>query len=555
MIPLRVPAVAALCTLPGLATPAGTAASQPEVAVRELSNGLRVVVVAVPGSGAVACRVVYRNGRACDPPGIPGFAELMTLLLDQGTTQVGVRDEEQEKESRRSIENFEVTYRSFYQEALEAFRRGEGADPSAASRPESLQKLRDVVYALEERHRRDWIPGAQRSLYARAGASGIAWRVETDATIFETTIPASRIELFFAVEADRMQNAVLRDALGCRDALRRARMQQAEQTPAFESLEEFYIKFWAGEPWARRGAGAEALDAVPLELIDREKLRFASPSQTSLILAGDVTIEQAGALAQQYFTFPSWVPARGDTHAPTMAPSHGFRMVASGTGPTFVTFAWRVPGAAHRDVPALFVLRELAADILQKRLRNAHNPPLAGASGRASLDLYKHAGMFRLSVETAGTPAPAPLETELASCLEMIRNVQAAEFSAARTRALMRFEQNQVGLESLADALASAESTASLQDWATLGDRIAHLTIRDVAEVAGRTLQPDRCGILVHQRSHSAPWPRAVTAPPASTPATRPASQPAIPSEGSQGADSRAAQSRPAPPAPDKNKK
>lgn len=53
---------------------------------RTLANGLEVVVVRHHEQPAVSVRMVVRAGSAQDPEGLPGVANLMAMLLDQGTS-------------------------------------------------------------------------------------------------------------------------------------------------------------------------------------------------------------------------------------------------------------------------------------------------------------------------------------------------------------------------------------------------------------------------------------------------------------------------------------
>ena len=58
----------------------------PDYEIRTLENGLRVVYVGHHEQPAVNVQLVMRAGAANDPPGKPGVAAFVGLLLDQGTT-------------------------------------------------------------------------------------------------------------------------------------------------------------------------------------------------------------------------------------------------------------------------------------------------------------------------------------------------------------------------------------------------------------------------------------------------------------------------------------
>jgi zinc protease len=58
----------------------------PPYQTRTLANGLEVVVVMHHEQPAVSMRMVVKGGGAQDPQGLPGVANLVAMLLDQGTT-------------------------------------------------------------------------------------------------------------------------------------------------------------------------------------------------------------------------------------------------------------------------------------------------------------------------------------------------------------------------------------------------------------------------------------------------------------------------------------
>ncbi|HLW79852.1 MAG TPA: pitrilysin family protein [Terriglobia bacterium] len=59
----------------------------PMPAVRTLSNGLKVIVVGRRSLPVVTLRLVVKAGAEVDPPQLPGTAQLVAGLLDEGTTQ------------------------------------------------------------------------------------------------------------------------------------------------------------------------------------------------------------------------------------------------------------------------------------------------------------------------------------------------------------------------------------------------------------------------------------------------------------------------------------
>src|SRR5271169_5760230 len=58
----------------------------PLPAVRVLANGLRVAVIERHELPIISLRLVVKSGPEADPPGLPGTAQFVGGLLDEGTT-------------------------------------------------------------------------------------------------------------------------------------------------------------------------------------------------------------------------------------------------------------------------------------------------------------------------------------------------------------------------------------------------------------------------------------------------------------------------------------
>ena len=58
----------------------------PQVSAQTLANGLTLWLVSRPGFPKISYTLAVRGGLSADPPDRPGFAELLTATIDQGTT-------------------------------------------------------------------------------------------------------------------------------------------------------------------------------------------------------------------------------------------------------------------------------------------------------------------------------------------------------------------------------------------------------------------------------------------------------------------------------------
>lgn len=443
---------------------------------RALANGLRVVVAARPGLGVAVCRLLVKTGLAHDPPGEAGFALYLARLLDKGSLQIGVRDLDKERESRRSVENFEVTYQTFFREAVDQFRRGEGPDPTdPTSRPAPLQKLRDVLSALEERHARDLVTGEQRMLYARAGASEVDLHVSSDAMVLSVTLPALRVETFFVLEADRLRNAVLRDHAATRDQIRREWLGRHESNARVQALDRFRALLWAGHPYGRPAPGADALDGVSYDTIERERARRLVASNMAVVVAGDVQPQQIFELAERYFgSLPPGTPI-DDPPAQLPRRAEAVRVDSSGWTQPLVALAWTVPGFGHRGAPALRVAAELVS---------------ARTGATVTYTAGRLGGLWILTQETASNDELARVEATLVATLEALATADVAEeeLHRARRRAAARALDGWTDVRSMADAIVDAEVAATPRDLAELPRRIALVTEKELRRVFAEIL-------------------------------------------------------------------
>ncbi|MBL8696290.1 MAG: insulinase family protein [Planctomycetes bacterium] len=539
-----------LALLPALAAPAVQDAEREAlrenheglfVEERLLNNGLRVVVAPRAGVPVVACRVVVRGGAAADAPYPPGFQELLVRVMDKGSDRLGVRDFEKERALARRVDDIEDALALVRAEAKSQFRRGDGPDPDdPVAQPPALAKLRDGLTAVADLHRRELIPDELRSLYSRAGARRLRRLVSADASLLEVTLPAQRLELFFAMESERLQRAVVRDLAGERDRLREERLAEEARFSTLRAEEALRAMLWGNHPYGAPAPGAMALDDVTRADLEQARERAIHPQNVIFVLTGDVTSEAAFELANRYLG--SWKSApRSEPPGPRTGPVVGpRRLEAAADGTPRIVLLWPTPPAGHRDEAALAALSRGAGGedgSLIRALRYARTNPTTVKSTFAPA---RFGGTFRLEIGARRNEDLPALEQAL---LGAIRAGDAAEISdesvaRLRTIALHAHFDRLSSVETAADALAQAESCGSWRDLASFPSRIAALSAADLQRVMRETLTPDRRCMLVLRSTRETTLPAAASRPaaaatnsfpavPASIPASAPAPDPA----------------------------
>ena len=254
-----------------------------------LDNGLTFLVIERPEAPVVSFHTYADVGSVDEPSGQTGIAHMFEHMAFKGTTRIGTQDIEQEVEAINEME-------SIYQELLR-----EQAQPQPDSaRVETLQA--DFEAAKEEAE--SYIDaGAYDGLLEREGASGLNAFTSADATGYLYSLPANKIELFFATESERFLYPVLREFYTERDVVMEERRQRTESNPTGRLLEEFISAAFKAHPYGNPIIGHMS-DVETLTITEAESFfdEYYQANNLTIAMAGDVDPEEARELAEKYFT-------------------------------------------------------------------------------------------------------------------------------------------------------------------------------------------------------------------------------------------------------------
>ena len=372
-----------------------TLPGQLEPAYFELDNGMTFLVVERPGKPLVAAVWAVRGGSASDPPGRRGVAHVVEHLLFAGSRTIGTKDWEREARVLRQWERL-------YEEAARR-RRGSPA----------LARLEEQLAALQR-------PGEYSAVYTRAGAFGLDAESRHDSTVFQTLVPAEKIELWFWMESDRLLEPVFRGFDRELRVVEQERRQRIDSSPAGTWFELFDAAFWgAGHPYAHT-PGGERLEVAGL-LPQDARAHFEAtyrPERLVAVLVGDLAPERARELAERYFgrlkrgsrTGTGGAVKAGDGADPPAAPALGSLEGLCACRSQIEIRYPTVPFEASGDAVALDVL----AGVLNGRSGRLHRRlvlgegPVAGSASAQHVSRIQ-GGYFAVRIEAAGDTALAEL--------------------------------------------------------------------------------------------------------------------------------------------------
>lgn len=437
MRPLLVAAVA-LCLLAPLA------AHLPEVQERRLGNGLRILGVSRPGSGAVHARWVVRGGLADTGALPPMAAEALARCLFRPAVPADLG-------RTPGIEALLAAEEGAY-EALRLSQVRQGPSGDAAEREALEAHLRSVRGRLDGAL--GPAPVAAQDL--EVGADHLAAGVE---------LPAQALPEWLQTEALRFRTLTLAGFPEVRDHLLRA--QEAPGASRRRVLDVLLSAALPGQPYGRVAAASrEGLEALGWSALRAWARGLLVADRLTLVLVGDVDLESLRkVLDDSLGTLPvATAPAQERPLGVAELPG-ARRIQASLPVEPQLALAWRIPGASHPDHPALELAAQALATRLAERLQAPAQPLAAEVEVACGVPGLRDPGVFMVRARTAPGHSLAALEEALRS--EQVRLQREAFSEEDLRRAQRQIEAAQLQIQEGASGLAAALGRALVQqgDW------------------------------------------------------------------------------------------
>lgn len=209
-----------------------------QVIERILPNGLKVLMVKRTEAPIVRCILAYRVGSVNERPGITGISHFLEHMMFKGTRSMGVKPGTLEKDI-----DYDRQIDALMAEVVEEESKIGGGDEK------KIISLKKQVADLITRQKAETIVSEELwGAYQAAGGTGINASTGQEMTQYYVTLPKNKLELFFALEADRMANPVFREFYSERDVLVEER-RMSENRPGFFFREQLQATFYAASPY------------------------------------------------------------------------------------------------------------------------------------------------------------------------------------------------------------------------------------------------------------------------------------------------------------------
>jgi zinc protease len=158
------------------------------------------------------------------------------------------------------------------------------------------------------------LPGSYIEAMERIGATDLNGPTSEDRTNYFENVPSSALDFALFAESDRMgyfYNTISQEVLDLQRGVVQNEKRQGDNQP-YAIVEDLVVKstYPAGHPYAHTVIGSmEDLDSASLEDVRGWFKTYYTPSNAVLVLAGDLTVEEARRKADRYFgAIPSGPP-------------------------------------------------------------------------------------------------------------------------------------------------------------------------------------------------------------------------------------------------------
>lgn len=461
--------------------------------VREehLENGLTLLMLERHDAPTVSAFITFRVGGVNEGQGNRGVAHLLEHMLFKGTKTLGTNDYAAEKPLLDQIET--VGSR------IDLLKNDPATDQV------ELEGLRTRLKTLQQEHKQYVVKDEFSRIYAENGGVGFNAFTSKDQTTYLISLPANKLELWAAIESDRLQNAVLREFYTEREVVREERRRSYESNPSGLLYEALVSNAYKVHPYRNPVIGWDS-DIANLSLAEARDFfnRYYRPVNMIITLVGDFDTEKALVLVKQYFgALPPGkpVPRVIDVEPPQRGEK---RITVTFDAEPDLSIAFHKPSMPHVDDYCADLLMDILAGGATSRLykRLVVEDQLA-----SSVQIYGAAGSRypNLMVIDATPRYPhtvAEVETAIYAELDRLKSerISAVEMERARNRLITDNLRQMRTNGGLARLLSSYEAIGSWRYIVKYAENIEAIDSPKLIAFANRYLSANNRTVVALQR-------------------------------------------------------
>ena len=332
-----------------------------------LKNGLTVILSPTNKDPRIQAYVAIKAGSKTDPATNTGLAHYLEHMLFKGTDKYGSLDWSKEKVE---LEKIDALYEQYNSTKDEVQRK-------------AIYKKIDSVSNVASKYS---IANEYDKMMSRMGAQGTHAWTSFEETVYTDDVPASSIDKYLAVQAERFRNPVLRIFHTELEAVYEEKNRTLDNDGRKVSETLFSNLFQKHNYGLQTTIGTvEHLKNPSLIEIRKYFNKYYVPNNMGIILSGDFNPDEVIAKVDKAFSYMQPKPFDKYTFQPEDAITAPIVKEIVGPDAENLTIGYRLPGNKDKDA--------LLADLVGQILTN-------GRAGLLDLNLVKKQKLLRASAFT-----------------------------------------------------------------------------------------------------------------------------------------------------------
>lgn len=298
----------------------------------------------------VSCVSFVDTGGVNEPRGHTGMAHFLEHMAFKGTPEIGTKNWEAEKVYLKKLDK---AYAQWLQAKFH---------PTQHSKKE-LHQLRQNFERLRQKAAQYVVPNAHAKILEKNGFTHLNAMTSKDDTMYFCSLPANRIELWFNLESARLKHPVFRQFYTEKQVILEEKRMRIESDPRGRMMEELLAMAYMAHPYGIPTIGwrTDIVTTTRPDMVAFYKRHYI-PSNITIVVAGDVNLEQIKSLAGTYFA--DMKPEESKMSFITREPKHRSIRRFKKTGPNHPIYmeSYHTVNQMHKDAKPL----RLLADILSE---------------------------------------------------------------------------------------------------------------------------------------------------------------------------------------------
>lgn len=473
-----------------------------------LANGMRFLIVEDHTSPSFMGAWVAHVGSANEQIGQTGLTHLLEHMMFKGSKTIGTRDLVTDLDLIARQEEIKDRMRAISDDLRWRVRRGEVADlPSAQKDDAEYQRLEAEFQELVLAQRENMVANEFDQIMQKNGELFGNAFTNSDMTAYFNVLPSNRLELWFWMESDRLMNPVFREFYAERDVVREERRMRTEADPTGVHEEAVNAMFWQAHPyrWPVIGWASDVEELSMTQAVDYFHQNYG-PGNLTALLAGDVDVEQAIALAERYFGRLENRPAPPEIVTLEPGQRGAKRYVGEADVNPTVTLQMHCGGFGHVDSGALQMLASLLSGDTGRLQRKLVQEQQTAVSAYAYFDRSKYGGAFVMHGEAAEGVSHEALEAALLAELQRLADEDTPERELQKVKnnflvGAYRDEQNPIRA---AFGLLTSDGLGDWREAEGFRQRVLAVEPADVRRLAAELADPDSRLTVWYKRTEGA---------------------------------------------------